>query len=96
MNFEFSTEQELLRKTIREFAKEEINNRIREWNKKNDPPLKEGYVRSQLEWHLKQRKKILPPNYSNPSFYKDLGLIDKETKFKNPISEVIKKIKEKN
>lgn len=75
------------------FTPEYINNKVREWNKLNNPPLKEGYVKSQIDWHLRQRKKILPPNYDNESFYKDLGLIDKKQETKNPIVDVIRKLR---
>ena len=75
------------------FSPADINEKIRDWNKKNEPPLKEGYIRSQIDWHLRQKRKILPPNYANPSFYKDLNLLDKEPKFKNPISEVAKRLR---
>lgn len=80
------------------FSPEEINNRVREWNKLNKPPLKEGYIKSQIEWHLKQKKKILPPNYNNESFYKDLGLIDAGSmpETKNPIVDIIREIKKRN
>lgn len=71
------------------FSPEYINKNIRDWNEKNEPPLKEGYIRSQIEWHLRQRKKILPPNYNNESFYSDLGVLDEKNNFKNPISEVL-------
>ena len=37
-------------KTI-EFKPEEIIKRIQEWNKLNEPPLKDGYVKSQIDWH---------------------------------------------
>lgn len=75
------------------FPPEYLNLKIREWNKLNDPPLKEGYVKSQIDWHLKQKKQILPPNYKNDSFYKDLKLIDEYPKEKNPISEVLRKVR---
>ncbi|MBS3077085.1 hypothetical protein J4233_02325 [Candidatus Pacearchaeota archaeon] len=75
------------------FSGEEINKRVRDWNEKNSPPLKEGYVRSQIEWHLKQNKKILPPNYSNDAFYRDIGLIDKKPETKNPLVDVMRKIR---
>lgn len=75
------------------FSAEYINTKVREWNKKNQPPLKEGYVKGQIEWHLRQKKKILPPNYSNQSFYKDLNLIDKMPEAKNPISEVLRELR---
>jgi hypothetical protein len=78
------------------FKPDFINNKIRDWNKKNSPPLKEGYLKSQIDWHFKQKRKILPPNYSNDSFYKDLKLLDKQPNVKNPLVEVIRKIKKKN
>lgn len=76
------------------FAPDSITARVFEWNAKNEPPLKEGYVQSQLNWHFKQKKQILPPNYDNPSFYKDLGLLDKKPEVKNPLVEVTRKVKE--
>lgn len=75
------------------FTPEEINDRVRKWNEKNDPPLKEGYVRSQIEWHLRQSKKILPPNYSNEAFYRDIGILDKKPDVKNPLVEVMRKVR---
>lgn len=75
---------------------EEITKTVYEWNKKNNPPLKEGYVRSQLYWHFKQKKKILPPNYDNESFYQDIGLIEKKPDAKNPVSEVYKRMLREN
>lgn len=77
------------------FSPAYINEKVRDWNKKNSPPLKEGYLKSQIDWHLKQKKKILPPNYSNNSFYKDLKLIDQLPKEKNPIVQVAKKLRNK-
>jgi len=70
------------------FSPDYINKKVREWNEKNDPPLREGYVRAQIDWHLKQRKKILPPNYGNDAFYRDIGLIKEKQKTKNPIVDV--------
>lgn len=70
------------------FSPDYINQKVRDWNKLNTPPLKEGYLRSQIDWHLRQKKQILPPNYENESFYKDLGLIDKKQDTKNPMVDV--------
>jgi len=78
------------------FSPEFINTRAREWNKTNNPPLKEGYVKSQIDWILRQKKQILPPNYSNRNFYKDLKLIDELPKVKNPIVEVLRKIRQES
>ena len=75
------------------FQADYINQKAREWNKLNEPPLREGYVKSQIEWHLRQKKAILPPNYDNAGFYKDMGLIDEPPLAKNPVAEVIRKLK---
>ncbi|MCU0641968.1 MAG: hypothetical protein MUF61_00080 [archaeon] len=78
------------------FPPDFINMRVREWNKKNEPPLKEGYIKSQIDWHLRQRKNILPPNYDNKSFYTDLGLLDGKPEVKNPIVEVTRKVRNRS
>ncbi len=78
------------------FSREYVEKKIRDWNLLNKPPLKEGYIRSQIDWHFRQKKKILPPNYSNNSFYQDLGLIDSPQKSKNPLVDVIKKLHSKS
>jgi DNA primase catalytic subunit len=75
------------------FPPDYINQRVRDWNKLNEPQLKEGYVRSQIDWHLKQKRNILPPNYDNPGYYKDLGLLDGKPEVKNPIVEVIRMLR---
>jgi len=75
------------------FSGEAIQKRIKEWNEENEPPLREGYVRSQIDWHLKQKRKILPPNYSNDSFYRDLGILDGKPKVKNPLVDVMRSVR---
>jgi hypothetical protein len=74
------------------FSADYINMKVREWNEKNEVPLKEGYIRSQIDWHLRQKKKILPPNYANDNFYRDIGILDEKPKVKNPIVEVLRKV----
>ncbi len=76
-----------------QFSPAYIEQAVYEWNTKNEPPLKEGYIKSQLTWHLRQKKKILPPNYDNQSFYKDLNLLSKKPEAKNPLVEVMRKLK---
>jgi hypothetical protein len=75
------------------YSPEYIDKKIKTWNEKNDPPLKQGYIKSQISWILKQKKQILPPNYKNDNFYKDLKLIDSYPKEKNPIVEVVRKVR---
>jgi len=65
---------------------EEIDKKIQEWNKKNKPSLKEGYIKSQFSW-MQRNKPILPPNYDK-DFYKAIGITptEEELKFKNPVN----------
>jgi hypothetical protein len=70
-----------------------LEKRIEEWNKKNYKPLKEGYVKAQLDWHQKQ-KSILPPN-CDKSYYKDIGVCSPDglcAKIKNPVNYVSSKV----
>jgi len=71
---------------------DEIEKRVEEWNKNNYKPLKEGYVRSQLNWHIRQ-KAVLPPN-CDKSHYKDLAVCKPDgfcRYIKNPVNYAIKK-----
>jgi len=71
---------------------EEIEEKIKQWNNKNYKPLKQGYVRSQLSWHSRQ-KPILPPN-CDKTHYKDLAVCKPDNlckMIKNPINYTIKK-----
>ncbi len=73
-------------------GEEEIEKKIEEWNQKNYNPLKEGYVRSQLNWHSRQ-KAMLPPN-CDKSHYKDLAVCLKDNFcnfVKNPVNYTVKK-----
>jgi hypothetical protein len=71
--------------------KEEMEKSIYEWNKKNEVPLKKGYVQSQLIWAY-NNKPILPPNFST-DYYKGIGVIpnSEELLLKNPVNYTIKK-----
>ncbi len=71
------------------YSMEEIENIIYEWNKRNNPPLRESFIRSQLRWHAKQTRNLLPPNADNELFYKDIGIDHSQCcklyGFKNPL-----------
>jgi len=75
--------------TSLEFPQDFIEEKIVGWNKKNYLPLKEGYVKSQITWHIKNKR--LPPNYDKP-IYKEFGINSPpEPGIKNPINYTIKK-----
>jgi hypothetical protein len=73
------------------WTNEEITKRIEEWNKRNPTPLRSSYLRSQLRWHFRQDRNLLPPNIDNERFYKSMGL-DSECEelrkmgIKNPVT----------
>ncbi|MCK5149813.1 hypothetical protein KAJ87_02715 [Candidatus Pacearchaeota archaeon] len=71
--------------------KEELEKKIFEWNKKNEVPLREGYIRSQLSWSYR-RKPLLPPNCKN--FYQGIGICVPDAvcnTIKNPVNYVVRK-----
>lgn len=67
----------------------EIENTIQEWNKKNSESLKEGYIKSQINWHKKQNTSIPPPNCDASNYYIDINLCTPDNlckKIKNPLT----------
>jgi len=75
-----------------------IEKLLKEWNEKNDPPLKWGYIQSQLSYQKRQKEIILPPNYDNRGYYSDMGISPtaEEAKYKNPVKYAINKARRKN
>lgn len=71
--------------------REELEKRIFEWNKKNTPPLNEGYIKTQILWSYR-RQSVMPPNYDK-DYYKGIGVIPtpEEMRSKNPVTYMIKK-----
>ena len=70
--------------------KDELEKRINEWNKKNKPSLKQGYITSQLLWSY--RNKVVPPPNFDKDYYKGIGIIptEEELRYKNPVNYIIK------
>lgn len=73
--------------------KKEIEERIKKWNEKNEVPLEDKYINSQLAWSYRN-KIVLPPNYDK-DYYKGIGVhpTPEEIRFKNPVSYAAKKAK---
>jgi hypothetical protein len=71
---------------------EEIEEKVEEWNQKNKPPLREGYIKSQLSWH-KRQKSVLPPN-CDKAYYKDISVCKEDELcklIKNPVNYTVRK-----
>jgi len=67
---------------------------LKEWNKRNNEPLRENYLLGQLRYHKTQKKKILPANCNNMMYYVDIGVCKPDnlcSKIKNPVSYSIRK-----
>ncbi|MBR9689815.1 MAG: hypothetical protein GOV01_02890 [Candidatus Altiarchaeota archaeon] len=74
---------------------DEIESFVFDWNKKNKPPLRDNYIKGQLRWNKRLKKKILPPNHNRDGFYKDMGVwTDECANTKNPLSYTVRKYKD--
>ena len=71
--------------------REELEKRIYEWDKKNNPALGEKYIKPKLLWTYKN-KIVLPPNFDK-DYYAGIGIIptQEEIRYKNPVSYFVKK-----
>lgn len=71
---------------------QEVEEFILRWGRKVG--LQDNYIKSQLMWHKKQSRKIIPPNCDNNLFYKDVGIckpVPLCKKIKNPLNFAILK-----
>ena len=69
---------------------------LKDWNKKNQEPLREVLLVGQLRYHKQQKKRILPPNCANKMYYQDIGCCMPDNlcnKIKNPVNYAKRKIK---
>ena len=69
---------------------------LNEWNKKNKPPLKYGYIISQFKYSKIRKKRIPPPNCLSSNYYQGIGVCKKDNlceKIKNPVSYSSRKIR---
>lgn len=69
-----------------------IEERLREWNDKNNPPLRGNLIRAQVDWARKQGG-LMPNNCSNPN-YRDMGVCHPDglcPKIKNPVTYALHK-----
>lgn len=69
------------------WGKDQIEERLRLWNKNNDEALREQYIKGQLFQIKKGKGALPPPNCSNQDYYKSLLICNPDSfcsKIKNP------------
>ncbi len=75
------------------WSPDEIEERIRKWNSKNENPLPESLVISQLRYH-ENRETVPPANCESEMYYKDTGICAPDPTcrtIKNPAGYALKK-----
>jgi DNA primase catalytic subunit len=73
---------------------EKIEERLVEWNKANEEPLREVYIKGHLRYAKQNKKKVLPPNCQNEGYYKDFGVCSPDNlcaRIKNPVNYAVSK-----
>ncbi len=76
---------------------EMIEARLDEWNKANPEPLREVELRGHIRYHKQKGQNVLPPNFDNDMYYKDLGVLEHDElsrRVKNPVQYVRLKMKQ--
>lgn len=79
------------------WSKEQIEERLGEWNKHNKGPLKEVHIKGQLRYKAQRKEKIPPPNCDNKGYYVDMRVCTPDAlckRIKNPIQYVKIKARE--
>jgi len=75
---------------------ERVEERMSEWNKNNVSPLSERLVRSQLKWHFRQSRELMPANCYSDLFYVSIGVCQPDNFcWKNPVNYPFRKMKKK-
>jgi len=77
------------------WGKEQTEYELYAWNKRNEEPLREVYIKGQLRYAFLKKEAIMPPNYQT-RFYKDLGVYETDDfesskNIKNPVQYAKKK-----
>jgi hypothetical protein len=68
---------------------DKIEKYLMEWNEKNYPPLRANYLRTQLRWHFRQDRSLLPPNCDNQNFYVVMNICQPDEICKNGTDKIV-------
>ncbi|MBW2993898.1 hypothetical protein KY315_00585, partial [Candidatus Woesearchaeota archaeon] len=75
---------------------DKIEELLTSWNERNAEPLREVLIKGQLRYHKANKKKLLPPNCGNQSYYQDMHICNADNfcrKIRNPVNYAILKQK---
>ncbi|MFB6144602.1 MAG: DNA primase small subunit domain-containing protein [Candidatus Nanohaloarchaea archaeon] len=81
------------------YTYDEIESKIWEWNEENKEPLRESYVKTQLDWHRRREEDVPPPNYDSDGYYRDMQVYEGdhiEEQVPNPVSYAFKQAKKQD
>ncbi|MBU5575227.1 MAG: hypothetical protein QXF15_01495 [Candidatus Aenigmatarchaeota archaeon] len=69
---------------------QDIEKILLEWNSKNTQKLSERYITTQIKWHARQSRVLMPANCDSDLYYKSIGICQKnENCKKNPVNYAI-------
>ncbi len=60
-----------------------VEQAVHAWNGRNDEPLRDRYVDSQLSWHRRQDEPLMPPNWDENSVYHAIGVYEEDPLTRN-------------
>lgn len=81
------------------YSWEQIESKIWEWNERNEEPLRDAYVKAQLDWHRRRDEDVPPPNYDSNGYYKDMQVYEGdhiEEQVPNPVSYAFRQAKKRD
>lgn len=69
------------------WTQEEIEKRVKQWNDNLARPLTDRTVNTQLKWHFRQSRDLMPANCDSDMFYKGIGVCKPDNNCgKNPVN----------
>ena len=77
---------------------EQIQQRLKAWNKQNHEQLREEDIVARINYHKRKKQFILPPNCNNKTYYPDIGVCTPDNlcqRIKNPVSYAKRKLSAK-
>jgi hypothetical protein len=77
------------------WSPEQTQQRMLQWNKQNDEPLRDQDIINQVNYHKQKKQIVLPPNCDNKAYYVDFHVCKPDnlcSRVKNPVSYAKRKL----